>query len=359
MAGETSSREPEYRKANARPGRISIAAVMPVYNGRLWVEQALHSVLAQSLQPDEIIVIDDGCTDDSIELVRAIAHDEPRIRVVTQVNAGQSAARNLAISMCESEWIALIDQDDLWYPNHLEVLARAATEHTGLRLGWAYSDFDDIDIDGRLVTRDFIKRSKVDNPKRDIMKVLYQGFIIQPSATLIRREAILEVGGFDERLSGYEDDDLFLRIFRADYDNVFLPLPTSQWRIHESSSGGTDRMVESLRIYSQKLIEAFPNDKWRGLYYRSDVLAPRFITTWIQMYVRASRYDDRAKMRLYAREAARLVRYLRPRPRAKMKAALFVLKQPLFIRIWSGSADSKSLGWTQLGAWGRRMTGLS
>jgi len=359
MAGQTSPREPEPGKRAAHPGRIRVAAIMPVYNGRLWVEQALASVLAQSVAPDEIIVVDDGCTDDSMELVRAIARENPLIRIVAQVNAGQSAARNLAISMCESEWIALIDQDDIWYPNHLEVLARAVTEHTGLRLGWAYSDFDDIDIDGRLVTRDFVKHSKVDNPKRDLMKVLFQGFIIQPSATLIRREAILEVGGFDERLSGYEDDDLFLRIFRADYDNIFVPFPTSQWRIHASSSGGTDRMVESLRIYSQKLIQAFPNDKWRGLYYRSDVLAPRFITTWVQMYVRAARYKDRAKMRLYAREAHALVRYLRPRPRATMTAALLLLRQPLFIRIWAGSADGRLLNWATLGSWGRRMTGLS
>lgn len=359
MAGQISAPDADHRTASAQSGQIRIAAVMPVYNGSLWVEQALLSVLAQSHAPDEIVIVDDGCTDDSLQLIQKIAKHEPRIRVVTQANAGQSAARNLGISMCESEWIALIDQDDVWYPNHLERLTTAVTQHTGLRLGWAYSDFDDIDADGRLVTRDFILHSKVDNPKRELMKVLFQGFIIQPSATLIRREAILEVGGFDERLSGYEDDDLFLRIFRADYDNTFLPVPTSQWRIHESSSGGTDRMIESLRIYSKKLIEAYPNDKWRGLYYRSDALAPRFITTWIQMYVRASRYKDRAKMRLYAREARFLVRYLRPRPRVVMSAVLFLLRQPLFIRIWSTAADGKVLGWAALGAWGRRVTGLS
>src|SRR3954464_1696842 len=108
MAGQTSSPEPERGKADALRARITIAAIMPVYNGRLWVEQALRSVLAQSVVPDEIIVIDDGCTDDSIEIVRTIAKEEPRIRVVAQVNAGQSAARNLAISLCRSDWIALI-----------------------------------------------------------------------------------------------------------------------------------------------------------------------------------------------------------------------------------------------------------
>lgn len=358
MAGETSSRESERRKAAAPRERIRIAAIMPIYNGRLWVEQALQSILAQTVAPDEIILIDDGSTDDSMELVRAIAAGRNNIRILTQENGGQSAARNLAISLCKSEWIALIDQDDIWYPNHLEVLIDSIHDHSGLRLGWVYSDFDDIDLDGRLVNRGYIGKTSVDNPKRDLMKVLAQGFIIQPSATLIRREAILEVGGFDERLSGYEDDDLFLRIFRADYDNTFIPHPTSQWRIHASSAGGTERAEESLRIYSQKLLETYPNDKWRGHYYRSDMIAPRFISVWLHMYIRAGRYQDRAKMRLYAREASALVRYLRPRTRMKTGAALFLLRQPLFIRFWAGTAESRSLSWSALSAWGRRMSGL-
>lgn len=353
MAGQTSSRNP-----SAKPARVSIAAIMPVYNGRLWVEQAVRSVLAQTVAPDEIIVIDDGSTDESMDLVRAIAAEGAKIRILTQANAGQSAARNLAISLCTSEWIALIDQDDLWYPNHLEELADAVRQHRGLRLGWVYSDFDDIDVDGRLVKRDFIDHTKIDNPKRDLTKVLAQGFIIQPSATLISREAILEVGGFDERLSGYEDDDLFLRIFRADYDNAFLAEPTSQWRIHASSAGGTARTEASLRIYSQKVIDAFPNDKWRGYYYRRDVIAPRFIWVWLSMYVQAGRYNDRVKMRRYAREASVFLPYLRPRERVRMTTVLFLLRHPLFIRLWAGEADRQSLIWTVLGSWARRMSGL-
>ncbi len=358
MAGQTSSRKPERHDPDDEPTAIRIAAIMPIYNGRLWVEQAVRSIVTQTVAPDEIIVIDDGSTDESMDLVRAIAAEGVKIRVLTQANAGQSAARNLAISLCTSEWISLIDQDDVWYPNHLEELAEAVREHRGLRLGWVYSDFDDIDVDGRMVNRDFIDHTKVDNPKRDLVKVLAQGFIIQPSATLINREAILEVGGFDERLSGYEDDDLFLRIFRADYDNVFLPYPTSQWRIHASSAGGTARTEESLRVYSQKLIDTFPNDKWRGHYYRSDVIAPRFIGIWLHMYIRAGRFNDRAKMRLYAREARGLVQHLRPRQRATMTTALFLLRQPLFIRLWAGAADGQSLVWTALGSWARRMSGL-
>ena len=336
-------------------GDLSIAAILPLYNGELWVETAIRSVLEQTVLPNEFIVVDDGSTDGGLAIVRRIAADFPLIRIISQLNAGQSAARNLAISIAKSDYVALIDQDDIWYPNHLEELRKAAARHQGLRLGWVYSDFDDIDIDGRMVTRNFIAQRRTDNPKRDLVKVLAQGFVIQPSATLINRAAILAVGGFDERLSGYEDDDLFLRIFMANYDNVFLPFPTSQWRIHASSSGGSDRMEASLRIYAEKLLEAFPNDPWRGLYYRSDVIAPRMITTWIQMYVRASRYKNRQKMRLYAREARLLLRYLRPRTRMKFSAVLFVLRQPLFIRMRTATVESNSIGWAPFVAFGRKV----
>lgn len=334
---------------------VTIAAILPLYNGELWVEQAVRSVLDQSIPPDEFIVVDDGSTDGGVDLVRALAREHP-IKIISQLNAGQSAARNLAISLTTCDYIALIDQDDLWYPNHLEELVVAVQEHRGLKLGWAYTDFDDIDLEGRMVSRDFIERSRTDNPKRDLVKVLAQGFVIQPSATLISRAAILEVGGFDPRLSGYEDDDLFLRIFLANYDNVFVPYPTSQWRIHATSSGGSDRMINSLKIYGDKLIEMFPNDEWRGFYYRSDVIAPRIINTWLQMYVRSARYRDRARMRVYAREARAMLKYLRPRARSNFAALLFLLRQPLFIRFWSATIDNKSLPLEPFIAVARRMT---
>jgi glycosyltransferase involved in cell wall biosynthesis len=337
---------------------MTVAAILPLYNGELWVEQAVRSVLGQTILPNEFIVIDDGSTDSGLEIVRRIAAENPLISIVSQLNAGQSAARNFAISIARSAYVALIDQDDTWYPNHLEELLEAVHDHRGLRLGWAYSDFDDIDLDGRMVARDFIGHTRTDNPKRDLLKVLSQGFVIQPSATLISRAAILAVGGFDERLSGYEDDDLFLRIFLANYDNVFVPFPTSQWRIHASSSGGSDRMETSLKIYAQKLIDTFPNDRWRGFYYRSDIIAPRFINTWIQMYVRASRYKNREKMRLYAREARSLLPYLRPRQRFALTFILSILRQPLFIRFRTATVENQSVGWGPFVALGRRMARL-
>jgi glycosyltransferase involved in cell wall biosynthesis len=303
---------------------LSIAAIMPLYNGAKWVEQSIRSILAQTRMPDEVIVVDDGSTDDGPAIVRQLSAEYPIIKLLHRPNGGQSAARNFAVAHSKCALIALLDQDDVWYPSHLELLLKPFEEHKGgLPIGWTYSNFDDIDESGRLISRSYIV-DRLENPKRHLNSILYQGMVIQPSATLISRAAFIHVGGFDERLCGYEDDDLYLRIFRANFDNFYIPESTSQWRVHPSSCGSSDRHDDSLKLYVQKLLDMFPNDKWRGVYYARDLIAPRFIGVWIAMYARAARYKNGAKMREYANEALTLASYLRI-PHKLVLATVFIL----------------------------------
>ncbi len=306
---------------------LSIVAIIPLCNGAPWIEGAIRSVFTQTVLPDEFIVVDDGSTDHGPEIVEKLAQ-ERSITLLRKPNGGQSAARNLGVACSRSTLIALLDQDDRWYPNHLEALRRAFAQQDGMTLGWAYSDFDDIDSDGLMVDRMYASTPLLENPKRHLGALLSQGVIIQPSATLISRAAFDDVGGFDERLCGYEDDDLFLRIFRAGYDNAYIPSSTSQWRIHSSSCGASDRHDASLRLYVNKLLAAYPDDIWRGYHYTRDALAPRFIKTWIGMYIRASRYKNYAKMREYANEALVLVPYLGVKRRLFYSVILSVMRFP-------------------------------
>jgi len=313
-----------------RNSDLSIVAIIPLYNGAKWIEQSIASVLSQTLQPDEFIVVDDGSTDEGSAVVEKWAQNHP-IRLLCKSNGGQSSARNFGVAHSKSALIALLDQDDIWHPNHLEALLQVFKNHTGPPLGWAYSDFDDVDIDGKMVGRAYASHPTLVNPKRHLTTILRQGVIIQPSATLISRAAFEAVGGFDELLCGYEDDDLFLRIFRAGFDNTYVPYSTSQWRIHSSSCGASDRHDNSLRLYIKKLLDSFPDDPWRGHYYARDMIAPRFINIWIQMYIRASRYRNHAKMKEYLNDAWALVPLLRPRRRLIYSAALPFMRFP-FLR---------------------------
>jgi glycosyltransferase involved in cell wall biosynthesis len=306
---------------------FSIVAIIPLYNGARWIEQSMASVLSQTLQPDEFVVVDDGSIDDGPAIVEKWAQSHP-IRWLRKPNGGQSSGRNFGVAHSKSALIALLDQDDVWYPHHLESLVEEFKRHKGPQLGWAYSDFDDVDADGKLVSRAYVSHSHLENPKRHLTAILGHGIIIQPSATLVSRVAFEAVGGFDERLCGYEDDDLFLRIFRAGFDNAYVPYSTSQWRIHSLSCGASDRHDNSLRLYIKKLLDTFPDDPWRGHYYARDMIAPRFINVWIQMYVRASRYGNHAKMKEYVDDALSLVPLLDPRRRLIYAAALPLMRFP-------------------------------
>jgi glycosyltransferase involved in cell wall biosynthesis/SAM-dependent methyltransferase len=264
--------------AGSWPGpKPSIVAVIPLYNGARFIEVALNSVLAQSLPPTEIIVVNDGSTDDGagVAIVERLARSNP-ITLLHQANAGQSSARNLGVRQSSSELIAFLDQDDVWYENHLQELVRPFQRRSAPPLGWANSNLDEINEDGALMSRSYLSNLRTKHPKRHIHECIGDDMFILPSAALISRKAFEAIDGFDERLCGYEDDDLFLRIFRAGYDNVYLDMPLSQWRIYPGSTSYTPRMTRSRGIFTRKLLELFPDDPKRVRFYARDLIIPRF-----------------------------------------------------------------------------------
>src|SRR6266852_4016643 len=123
---------------------LSIAAIIPLYNGARWIEQSIKSVLAQTLAPDEFIVVDDGSTDDGPCIVERLSQSHP-IRLLRKPNGGQSSARNFGVAHSKSALIALLDQDDAWYPHHLAALVEPFRLPRGVPLGWVYSELDEID----------------------------------------------------------------------------------------------------------------------------------------------------------------------------------------------------------------------
>jgi glycosyltransferase involved in cell wall biosynthesis len=275
----------------------SIVAIIPLFNGARWIEQSIRSVLAQTCAPDEFIVVDDGSTDDGPRIVERLAQSHP-IRLLRKPNGGQSSARNFGVAHSKSALIALLDQDDAWYPHHLATLIEPFRKPHGVPLGWVYSDLDEIDESGGMVNKrmlNLIPRVNLlprENPKRSLAGCLSNDLFILPSASLISRAAFEAVGGFDERLCGYEDDDLFLRLFRTGYDNVFIDEPLSQWRIYQTSTSYTYRMARSRMIYAMKLFEQFPDDRARRRYWSRDCIAPRFVNQTLGLCVRAMETRD-------------------------------------------------------------------
>jgi GT2 family glycosyltransferase len=113
-----------------------------------------------------------------------------------------------------------------------------------------------------------------------------------PSASVVRRTAFEQVGGFDEALSGYEDDDLFVRFFRLGWEHVFVDRPLLRFRIHSSGSSASRRFIDSRMRYAEKLAAILPDDTRMFRYYIPDAIAPRFFFTSLDDYVRACSARD-------------------------------------------------------------------
>ena len=236
---------------------LTISVVIPLYNGARFIEETLESVFAQLLPPDEVIVVDDGSSDDGVAVVEKLAATHA-ITLLRKENGGQSSARNFGIAHSKGRLIALLDQDDVWYPNHLMELAQPFSQQHYPALGWVYSDLDEVAENGAMITRNCLRTAgHVIHPKRDLIHCLATDMFVLPSASLISRSAFDACGGFDERLIGFEDDDLFLRMFSMGYHNIFLDKSLTRWRMHKGSASSSQIMNVSRMIYVRKLLQNY------------------------------------------------------------------------------------------------------
>jgi len=168
------------------------------------------------------------------------------------------------------------------------------------------------------------------HPKPDIFAFIREDVFILPSASLISKEAFDIIGGFDTMLSGYEDDDLFLRMFQSGYEHRYIDMPLSKWRIHTTSSSYTGRMAKSRNIYMRKLIDMFPDDVKRSRYYRRDLIAPRFYPPLMGNLLAAAKARDRNAVTYNITELNHVIQYS-PLTKKKMimKLTLVILSRPL------------------------------
>ncbi|BCP55755.1 hypothetical protein K32_43720 [Kaistia sp. 32K] len=164
------------------------------------------------------------------------------------------------------------------------------------RLALVYGNLDHVDVGGQMVAHRCLDIFCPDHPKVTLRHCLEQDMFILPGASLIERQAFLEAGRFDERLAGYEDDDLFLRLFRKGYHSVYIDEPLTQWRIHAASTSFSARMAKSRMIYYRKLLEVYPNQPRLHQYWIRDYVAPRFFRASVGDFIAGSRFGEPQRM---------------------------------------------------------------
>ena len=201
--------------------------ITPTYNRAHLIGRALDSLLAQTYQDFEIIVVDDGSTDDTRQVLSRYGD---RIRYVFQENAGPSAARNRGIRMAKGEYLAFLDSDDAFLPTKLALQVAYLEAHP--EVGVVYSGWQIIGPDGTV-------QSEV-RPIREgaILKdLLLEGYLFPPIAAVVRRACIDQVGLFDESLRVFEDPDLWFRVARAGYRFGCIEQPLCRYRMTPNSLG--------------------------------------------------------------------------------------------------------------------------
>ncbi len=182
--------------------RNSISVVIPSYNRLPLLCRALESIFAQSSPVDEVIVVDDGSDDGTVE---QITKQFPEVILIKQNNQGVSAARNKGIKAASGEWIALLDSDDQWLPDKVKTIREAQAKHPQ----YALFHSDEIWIRNGVRVNAMKKHLKSGGW---IFQNCLPLCVISPSAAVIRRDVFDQVGLFDESLPACEDYDLWLRI---------------------------------------------------------------------------------------------------------------------------------------------------
>lgn len=180
--------------------------IIPTYNRRDLLLRAVDSALAQTCPVDEIIVIDDGSTDDTKEVLTARYGD--RVRYVWQPNAGVSAARNHGMSVATGRFFALLDSDDQWLPDKNR--RQLDWMHAHPDFGMVLCDVERVDDDHELI--DVFRRRDVIKEDGWAFRWIIQNPSLVPASAMFRREVFEDVGGFDEGLRTAEDLDFHLRV---------------------------------------------------------------------------------------------------------------------------------------------------
>ena len=234
---------------------VKVSVIIPVYNGDTYLRDAIESVKTQTFTDWEIIAVDDGSRDQSQSILRAYERDLPgAFRLISQANQGISVARNRAIGISSGEYIALLDSDDVWFPEKLELQVKVlgAKEAAGM----VYSDCTVVDSDGCLLRGTYVPQPP---PQGMIFRDLILSNCIPSSSAMMRKNVLQETGLFNPAYRIAMDYDLWLRL-AVRYPIEAVQKPLMQYRLHMGgiSSNRAEMIREDLEIM-EKWLQEKPN----------------------------------------------------------------------------------------------------
>lgn len=262
-----------------------VSVIITCFNGERWIANAIDSALAQTYRPLEIIVIDDGSTDGSRDLLRGYEEHREIKLLFHPRNLGIPATKNAGVAQSSGRYVALLEQDDQWYETKLarQVAAMEADPAHGM----VFTDTVVVGPGGR----EYIRRDRIEIP--DSAEELVETFflcspVISMSSVMFRRAALSELGGFDERYIGGDDYALFLRL-TGRYKVAFIDEPLLRYRWHQASFSwrNADRMIADHARIVREAVGWYPHLR--------PLAARRTAQLWLSAGLRA--YENRETAR--------------------------------------------------------------
>jgi glycosyltransferase involved in cell wall biosynthesis len=223
--------------------------IIPTYDRRELVQRAIDSVLAQTREVAEIIVVDDGSTDGTGNALSARYGN--RIRYVRQENAGVSAARNRGLALANGRFLALLDSDDIWMPEKTERQVAWLEAHPDF--GMVVCDVLRTDADRNAIDR-FRRREQIREDGWALCDLLRHPALV-PASAMLRHEVYEDVGGFDTTLATAEDLDFHLRVARRWKIGVVEDLLVEAMRGHDGLSSEDNTYDDYVRVVERAVAE--------------------------------------------------------------------------------------------------------
>ncbi|MBN3533700.1 glycosyltransferase [Burkholderia cenocepacia] len=232
----------------------TVSVIVPFFNQLKYLRQCLESVLTQTFEDIEVLLVNDGSEEDPAELVQALG--DPRIKLIVQANAGVAIARNNAIAASSGKFLVFLDADDWLAPTMVEEMSQALIGDNDA--GMAYCDIVRVNEQGEVADAHKVAHARAEL-NGNILPSLMLGGYFPPVCVMVRASALDTVGGFDKLLGGCCDWDLWIRIVASGFTARFVPRELGYYRLHgQSMSKDSAHMRSTAEATLAKNMAAFP-----------------------------------------------------------------------------------------------------
>lgn len=223
---------------------------MPAYNSERYISETINSVINQSYVNWELLIINDGSTDNTKAIIEGYKLREPRISQINKDNTGVSNSRNIGIEKAQGKFLAFLDADDVWNANNLEEKINFLNQNA---LDGVYSSCEL--IDNNSVSSNSLMEGSTTNILEDLL-LTKSNFITAPSGLIVKAEIIKKIGGWDVNLSNNADQDLIIQLLANDYKIGYINKILWKYRIHSGNMSKNIALLEKDTLYLFKKIKA-------------------------------------------------------------------------------------------------------